>query len=196
MCNSPVAAYLLCKFVLPNFFVRENLKRRFAALCVSGLTWIFTSWGSSEICCTWWHWKVLFKTCDCELNAFILAGIKCRFLSWLIKFRVWVLQSLLPFPVVITITRQHKWVSETLNVMIFILRSAENSCDAPPAFCCYCDVKGNLSFHCPIASDDFLTVFGWLSLEGVENGEFCITRVRVSCPQATAEVQCRLKVGI
>ena len=143
-------------------FARENLKRRFAALCVSGLTWISPSWAPQKMSTILLTRISLFKTCDCELNAFILAGIKCHFLSWLIKFRVWVLQSLLPFPVVITITQQHKWVFETLNVMIFILQSAENSCDASPAFCCY--FEGKSFFSWPIASDDSLMPFGLSSL--------------------------------
>ena len=35
------------------------------------------------------HGIVFFKTCDCEINAFILAGIRCHCLNRLMKFKVW-----------------------------------------------------------------------------------------------------------
>ena len=116
-----------------------------------------------------------------SLIQYLWSRIKCIYFVWhKMSLPEWVDWSnlefgyckvyLLPFPVVITITQQqHKWVPETLNVMIFILRWAENSCDPPtPAFRCYCDVRGNLSLHCQLLQMTLWRLFGSSSLVAVE----------------------------
>ena len=67
----------------------------------------------------------------------------------------------------------------------------------PPAFCCYCDMKGSFSFHCQMLQ--MMTLWcllaqnPWPQLK--KNGKFSLTCLWISCPEASAEVQRRLEVS-